>query len=238
MKSRILGIFVSQLSLVQSVWQWRPFWLSSAPLGLLCRRLVAHCNCNTYSILWVTLQNTYCFYLNYAFYTFLIFFCSAFFSIWLAHAQYQFIYFFLVQIHSVDKVFKCSSYLMGNFTNSMHHAFFLIPASFPPFLFTFTSKIASSPMVVFFLFVFFLFFDPPLLPRLLLFLPFCFSNQALSGDSSVNPALGRLVLQCLCPALHGLLCDGLKPHQSDLITGRRPNSTWGLVQASTKPGMN
>ncbi|XP_047667322.1 uncharacterized protein rusc1 isoform X5 [Tachysurus fulvidraco] len=63
-------------------------------------------------------------------------------------------------------------------------------------------------------------------------------QKALSGDSSVNPALGRLVLQCLCPALHNLLCDGLKPHQSDLITGRRPNSAWGLVQASTKPGPN
>ncbi|TSR75294.1 RUN and SH3 domain-containing protein 1 [Bagarius yarrelli] len=63
-------------------------------------------------------------------------------------------------------------------------------------------------------------------------------QKALSGDSSVNPALGRLVLQCLCPALHSLLCDGLKPHQSDLITGRRPNSPWGLVQASTKPGPN
>ncbi|XP_060777689.1 AP-4 complex accessory subunit RUSC1 isoform X2 [Neoarius graeffei] len=63
-------------------------------------------------------------------------------------------------------------------------------------------------------------------------------QKALSGDSSVNPTLGRLVLQCLCPALHGLLCDGLKPHQSDLITGRRPNSPWGLVQASTKPGPN
>ncbi|XP_053350371.1 AP-4 complex accessory subunit RUSC1 isoform X3 [Clarias gariepinus] len=63
-------------------------------------------------------------------------------------------------------------------------------------------------------------------------------DKALSGDSSVNPALGRLVLQCLCPALHSLLCDGLKPHQSDLITGRRPNSPWGLVQASTKPGPN
>ncbi|KAI1885915.1 hypothetical protein AGOR_G00208670 [Albula goreensis] len=64
-----------------------------------------------------------------------------------------------------------------------------------------------------------------------------FKNQkAQSGDSSINPSLGRLVLQCLCPALHGLLCDGLKPHQSDLIAGRRPNSPWGLVQASTRPG--
>lgn len=61
-------------------------------------------------------------------------------------------------------------------------------------------------------------------------------QKALSGDSAINPSLGRLVLQCLCPALHSLLTDGLKPHQSDLIAGRRPNSAWGLVQASTKPG--
>ncbi|XP_042163639.1 RUN and SH3 domain-containing protein 1 isoform X4 [Oncorhynchus tshawytscha] len=61
-------------------------------------------------------------------------------------------------------------------------------------------------------------------------------QKALSGDSSVNPSLGRLVLQCLCPALRSLLSDGLKPHQSDLILGRRPNSAWGLVQASTRPG--
>ncbi|XP_051577257.1 uncharacterized protein rusc1 isoform X3 [Myxocyprinus asiaticus] len=61
-------------------------------------------------------------------------------------------------------------------------------------------------------------------------------DQALSGDSNVNPSLGRMVLQCLCPALCSLLSDGIKPHQSDLIAGRRPNSPWGLVQASTKPG--
>ncbi|XP_041961928.1 uncharacterized protein rusc1 isoform X2 [Alosa sapidissima] len=61
-------------------------------------------------------------------------------------------------------------------------------------------------------------------------------QKALSGDSSINPTLGRLVLQCLCPSLRSLLSDGLKPHQSDLIAGRRPNSPWGLVQASTKPG--
>uniref|UniRef100_A0A672N6C3 Uncharacterized LOC107598429 n=1 Tax=Sinocyclocheilus grahami TaxID=75366 RepID=A0A672N6C3_SINGR len=61
-------------------------------------------------------------------------------------------------------------------------------------------------------------------------------QKTLSGDSRVNPSLGRLVLQCLCPALSNLLSDGFKPHQSDLIAGRRPNSPWGLVQASTKPG--
>lgn len=61
-------------------------------------------------------------------------------------------------------------------------------------------------------------------------------QKALSGDSTLNPSLGRLVLQCLCPALHSLLTDGLKPHQSDLIAGRRPNSAWSLVQASARPG--
>ncbi|XP_056300599.1 AP-4 complex accessory subunit RUSC1 isoform X2 [Pseudoliparis swirei] len=61
-------------------------------------------------------------------------------------------------------------------------------------------------------------------------------QKALSGDSSINPSLGRLVLQCLCPALHSFLTDGLKPHQSDVIAGRRPNSAWGLVQASSRPG--
>ncbi|XP_047217210.1 uncharacterized protein rusc1 isoform X1 [Girardinichthys multiradiatus] len=61
-------------------------------------------------------------------------------------------------------------------------------------------------------------------------------QKALSGDSTINPSLGRLVLQCLCPALHSLLTDGLKPHQSDLIAGRRPNSAWSLVQATTRTG--
>uniref|UniRef100_A0A672YN02 RUN and SH3 domain containing 1 n=2 Tax=Sphaeramia orbicularis TaxID=375764 RepID=A0A672YN02_9TELE len=62
-------------------------------------------------------------------------------------------------------------------------------------------------------------------------------QKTLSGDSTINPSLGRLVLQCLCPALHSLLTDGLKPYQSDLIAGRRPNSAWSLVQASTRPGL-
>ncbi|XP_015236062.1 PREDICTED: RUN and SH3 domain-containing protein 1 isoform X1 [Cyprinodon variegatus] len=61
-------------------------------------------------------------------------------------------------------------------------------------------------------------------------------QKALSGDSTINPSLGRVVLQCLCPALHNLLTDGLKPHQSDLIAGRRPNSAWSLVQATTRTG--
>ncbi|KAJ8334993.1 hypothetical protein SKAU_G00406320 [Synaphobranchus kaupii] len=61
-------------------------------------------------------------------------------------------------------------------------------------------------------------------------------QKVQSGDSRVNPSLGRLVLHCLCPALSGLLSDGLKPYQTDLITGRRPNSPWGLVQACTGPG--
>ncbi|XP_075321697.1 uncharacterized protein rusc1 isoform X4 [Odontesthes bonariensis] len=61
-------------------------------------------------------------------------------------------------------------------------------------------------------------------------------QKTLSGDSTINPSLGRLVLQCFCPSLHSLLTDGLKPHQSDLIAGRRPNSAWGLVQATTRPG--
>ncbi|XP_036071664.1 uncharacterized protein rusc1 isoform X3 [Oryzias melastigma] len=60
-------------------------------------------------------------------------------------------------------------------------------------------------------------------------------KETLSGDSTINPSLGRLVLQCLCPALHSLLIDGLKPHQSDLIAGRRPNSAWSLVNATTRP---
>ncbi|KAG9355338.1 hypothetical protein JZ751_000176 [Albula glossodonta] len=61
-------------------------------------------------------------------------------------------------------------------------------------------------------------------------------QKVQSGDSRINPSLGRLVLQCLCPALTGVLSDGLKPYQTDLIAGRRPNSPWGLVQASTRPG--
>ncbi|XP_039623174.1 uncharacterized protein rusc1 isoform X1 [Polypterus senegalus] len=61
-------------------------------------------------------------------------------------------------------------------------------------------------------------------------------QKAQSGDSRLNPSLARVVLQSLCPALRCLLSDGLKPYLSDIIVGRRKNSPWGLVEASTQPG--
>ncbi|XP_051779027.1 uncharacterized protein rusc1 isoform X4 [Erpetoichthys calabaricus] len=61
-------------------------------------------------------------------------------------------------------------------------------------------------------------------------------QKAQSGDSRLNPSLARVVLQSLCPALCCLLSDGLRPYLSDIIVGRRKNSPWGLVEASTQPG--
>ena len=108
------------------------------------------------------------------------------------------------------------SSLLNSCLSQSLHIFFLATSDFHPSI----SPLLSSPLL-----------SSPLRSS-----PLLSSLQALSGDSAVNPSLGRLVLQCLCPALHSLLTDGLKPHQSDLIAGRRPNSTWGLVQATTKPG--
>lgn len=60
--------------------------------------------------------------------------------------------------------------------------------------------------------------------------------QAQLGDSRLSPDVGHLVLTTLCPALHALVADGLKPFRKDLITGQRRSSPWSVVEASVKPG--
>uniref|UniRef100_A0A8C6W3R5 RUN and SH3 domain containing 1 n=3 Tax=Nannospalax galili TaxID=1026970 RepID=A0A8C6W3R5_NANGA len=61
-------------------------------------------------------------------------------------------------------------------------------------------------------------------------------QKAQLGDSRLSPDLGQLVLTTLCPALHALVADGLKPFRKDLITGQRKSSPWSVVEASVKPG--
>ncbi|XP_022415402.1 RUN and SH3 domain-containing protein 1 isoform X3 [Delphinapterus leucas] len=60
--------------------------------------------------------------------------------------------------------------------------------------------------------------------------------KAQLGDSRLSPDVGHLVLTTLCPALHALVADGLKPFRKDLITGQRRSSPWSVVEASVKPG--
>lgn len=60
--------------------------------------------------------------------------------------------------------------------------------------------------------------------------------QAQLGDSWLSPDVGYLLLHTLCPALYGLVEDGLKPFQKDVITGQRRNSPWSVVEASVKTG--
>lgn len=62
------------------------------------------------------------------------------------------------------------------------------------------------------------------------------SLQAQLGDSWLSPDVGYLLLHTLCPALYGLVEDGLKPFQKDVITGQRRNSPWSVVEASVKTG--
>uniref|UniRef100_A0A8C5JZ86 Farnesyl pyrophosphate synthase n=1 Tax=Jaculus jaculus TaxID=51337 RepID=A0A8C5JZ86_JACJA len=61
-------------------------------------------------------------------------------------------------------------------------------------------------------------------------------QKAQLGDSRLSPDVGHLVLTTLCPALHALVADGLKPFRKDLITGQRRSSPWNVVEASVKPG--
>ncbi|XP_044532564.1 RUN and SH3 domain-containing protein 1 isoform X4 [Gracilinanus agilis] len=60
-------------------------------------------------------------------------------------------------------------------------------------------------------------------------------QKAQLGDSRLSPDVGHLVLTTLCPALHALVADGLKPFRKDLITGQRRSSPWSVVEASVKP---
>ncbi|XP_070622490.1 AP-4 complex accessory subunit RUSC1 [Erythrolamprus reginae] len=61
-------------------------------------------------------------------------------------------------------------------------------------------------------------------------------QKAQLGDSQLTPEVGYLILQTLCPALHALVGDGLKPFQKDVITGHRPSSPWSVIEASARPG--
>ncbi|XP_051849824.1 AP-4 complex accessory subunit RUSC1 isoform X4 [Antechinus flavipes] len=61
-------------------------------------------------------------------------------------------------------------------------------------------------------------------------------QKAQLGDSRLSPDVGHLVLTTLCPALHALVADGLKPFRKDLITGQRRSNPWSVVEASVKPG--
>ncbi|XP_007946665.1 RUN and SH3 domain-containing protein 1 [Orycteropus afer afer] len=61
-------------------------------------------------------------------------------------------------------------------------------------------------------------------------------QKAQLGDSRLSPDVGHLVLTTLCPALHALVADGLKPFRKDLVTGQRRSNAWSVVEASVKPG--
>ncbi|XP_077202761.1 LOW QUALITY PROTEIN: AP-4 complex accessory subunit RUSC2 [Paroedura picta] len=60
--------------------------------------------------------------------------------------------------------------------------------------------------------------------------------KAKLGNSSVSPNVGHLVLKYLCPAIRGILRDGLKAHVLDVIVGQRRNVPWSVVEASTQLG--
>lgn len=147
-KLRMLGVFVSQLSSVQSVWQWKTFWLSSAPLGLLCRRLVALCNCNTYCTLWVNLQNTHCFYLHcFLYLPYILLFCL---SLHMACTySISILFLFLSRFTQQMRYLNVHLRVWVTSLTPCTMPLFLIPASSPPcfLFFPFTSETASFPYV-------------------------------------------------------------------------------------------
>ncbi|KAM4575885.1 AP-4 complex accessory subunit RUSC2 isoform 2-T2 [Odontesthes bonariensis] len=60
--------------------------------------------------------------------------------------------------------------------------------------------------------------------------------KAKLGNSWVSPNVCHLILKYLCPALRGVLQDGLKAYVLDLIVGQRRCLPWSVVEASTQLG--
>ncbi|XP_061148684.1 uncharacterized protein LOC133163110 isoform X1 [Syngnathus typhle] len=56
------------------------------------------------------------------------------------------------------------------------------------------------------------------------------------GNSYLSAMMASLVLDHLCPAIQNILEDGLRDHKLDLIIGQRRNSSWTVVEVSTKAG--
>lgn len=81
-----------------------------------------------------------------------------------------------------------------------------------------------------------LWFSTSQIPDLLITLCLYHVFQAKLGNSWVSPNVGHLILKYLCPALHEVLQDGLKPYVLDLIIGQRRCQPWSLVEASTQLG--
>ncbi|XP_077593740.1 uncharacterized protein LOC144210757 isoform X2 [Stigmatopora nigra] len=56
------------------------------------------------------------------------------------------------------------------------------------------------------------------------------------GNSYLSAMIASLVLDHLCPAIQNILEDGLRDHKLDVVVGQRRNSSWIVVEVSTKPG--
>lgn len=46
----------------------------------------------------------------------------------------------------------------------------------------------------------------------------------------------QLVAKCFCPAIEGLVKDGMKPYSSSWLMGRVKNTSWIVIQATTELG--
>jgi len=63
----------------------------------------------------------------------------------------------------------------------------------------------------------------------------CGCCQLRLGSTADNDEVGRLVVDMLCPAIHAILLDGLRPHIRSFF-GRVKNSAWKVVEDSVELG--